>query len=129
MAPLIERVGHRAAKPGKHAQHGFADLGPFNIKPRDFSVKASALPVQFRAIFFQLTLEVIFMKKQFFARLAVVQAAALAAAGAAHAELPASVSTAVTSYQTDALAALGLVLAAGVAIWGLRKLGQKMGWL
>lgn len=69
------------------------------------------------------------MKKQFFARLAVVQAAALAAAGAAHAALPAAASTAITDYQTDAVSALGLVIAAGVVIWGLRKLGSKMGWI
>ena len=48
--------------------------------------------------------------------------------GTAHAELPAEVGTAVAAYKTDALAAIGLVLAAGVAIWGLKKLGSKMGW-
>jgi hypothetical protein len=48
--------------------------------------------------------------------------------GTAHAELPTEVSAAVTEYKTDALAAIGLVLAAGVAIWGLKKLGSKMGW-
>lgn len=61
------------------------------------------------------------------ARIALVSAAA-AAAASAHAELPPGVSTAVTAYQTDALAAIGLVMAAGVAIWGLRKLASKLGW-
>ncbi len=68
------------------------------------------------------------MKKKLLARLAVVQAAALLAAGAAHAELPTAVTTAITGYQTDALAAIALVMAAGVTIWGLMKLASKMGW-
>jgi hypothetical protein len=50
-------------------------------------------------------------------------------AGAAHAALPTNVSDAITAYETDALAAIGLVMAAGVAIWGLRKLAGKMGWM
>ena len=49
-------------------------------------------------------------------------------AGAAHAELPASVSTAITAYQTDATTAIGLIMAAGVIIWGLMKLASKLGW-
>lgn len=54
--------------------------------------------------------------------------AALIAAGSANAALPEAVSTAITGYQTDALAAIGLVMAAGVTIWGLMKLASKMGW-
>lgn len=69
------------------------------------------------------------MKKRFFARLAAVQAAALAAATAAHAALPTEVSTSVASYKTDTLEAIGLILGAGVVIWGLAKLGRKLGWL
>lgn len=46
----------------------------------------------------------------------------------AHAALPEGVETAITAYQTDALAAIGLIMAAGVAIWGLMKLASKMGW-
>ena len=61
-------------------------------------------------------------------RFALVPVALMTAVGAAHAALPAEVSTAVDEYKTDALAAIGLVLAAGVAIWGLKKLGTKMGW-
>lgn len=51
-----------------------------------------------------------------------------AASGSAMADLPAGVSTEITTYKTDALAALALILAAGVAIWGLKKLGTKLGW-
>lgn len=49
-------------------------------------------------------------------------------ATSAHAALPEGVSAAITAYQTDALAAIGLIMAAGVAIWGLMKLASKMGW-
>ena len=45
-----------------------------------------------------------------------------------HAALDAGVSTAITAYQTDATAAIGLITAAGVVIWGLLKLASKMGW-
>lgn len=55
-------------------------------------------------------------------------AMALAAVGTAHAALPTSVGDAITEYQTDALSAIGLVMAAGVAIWGLNKLASKLGW-
>lgn len=68
------------------------------------------------------------MPKNLKTRFALVPVALMAAAGAAHAELPTDVGTAIASYKTDALAAIGLVLAAGVAIWGLKKLGSKMGW-
>lgn len=50
------------------------------------------------------------------------------ATGAANAALDAGVSTAITSYQTDATTAIGLIMAAGVIIWGLLKLASKMGW-
>lgn len=68
------------------------------------------------------------MKKSLLAKLAVVQSAALIAAGNAHAALPTNVSDAVTTYQTDATTAIGLIMAAGVTIWGLLKLASKMGW-
>lgn len=69
------------------------------------------------------------MKKRFFSRLAAVQAAALVLAGAAHAALPEEVTTAVTTAKTDLLAAIGMVMAAMVTVWGLRKLAAKMGWM
>lgn len=60
-------------------------------------------------------------------KIAIVSALS-ALAASAHAALPAAVETAITGYQTDALAAIGLVMAAGVTIWGLMKLASKMGW-
>lgn len=51
-----------------------------------------------------------------------------ATGGAAHAALPEGVSTAITAYQTDATTAIGLIMAAGVIIWGLMKLASKLGW-
>ena len=60
---------------------------------------------------------------------ALIALAFLAATGgAAHAALPASVSTAITDYQADATTAIGLIMAAGVVIWGLMKLASKLGW-
>lgn len=47
----------------------------------------------------------------------------------AHAELPSGVSTAISGYQTDATTAIGLIMAAGVILWGLFKLGRKFGWV
>lgn len=54
--------------------------------------------------------------------------ALLTAMGVAHAELPAAVGTAITAAQTDMLAAIGLVIGAMVAVWGLLKLASKLGW-
>lgn len=68
------------------------------------------------------------MKKSFALRLAAIPSVALATIGAAHAELPAGASTAITAYQTDATTAIGLIMAAGVTIWGLLKLASKLGW-
>jgi hypothetical protein len=48
---------------------------------------------------------------------------------AAHAALPTEVTAAITSAQTDLLAAVGAIIAAMATVWGLRKLGQKLGWL
>lgn len=60
--------------------------------------------------------------------ISAVGAGAMGLIGSAHAALPEGVETAITTYQTDALAAIGLVMAAGVAIWGLNKLASKLGW-
>ena len=46
----------------------------------------------------------------------------------ANATLPASLATAIEAYQTDATTALGLIMGAGVVIWGLIKLKSKLGW-
>lgn len=62
------------------------------------------------------------------AKVAAVLAIGTAAVSSAHAELPAAVSTAITGYQTDATTAIGLIMGAGVVIWGLMRLKSKMGW-
>lgn len=67
------------------------------------------------------------MKKVLFARLGVVSLAGVA--GSAMAALPAGAAEAITAYQTDTVAVFGLLIAAGIAIFAVRKLGQKMGWL
>lgn len=69
------------------------------------------------------------MSKALQLRLAAVPAFVLATVGTAHAELPPEAATAIGDYKTDALAAIALVMAAGVAIWGLKKLASKMGWI
>lgn len=61
-------------------------------------------------------------------RLAAVPAFVLATVGAAHAELPAGVATAVTTYQTDATTAIGFIMSAGVVVWGALRLASKLGW-
>ena len=54
--------------------------------------------------------------KSISARLALVPAAALAAAGAAHAEVPADVTAALGTMKDDALVVAGLVLVAIIAV-------------
>lgn len=66
--------------------------------------------------------------KNAFAKVTAFGSAAAASIGAAHAALPAAVSTAISDYQTDATTAIGLIMAAGVVIWGLMRLKSKMGW-
>lgn len=68
------------------------------------------------------------MKKFTAIRLSAIPAFVLASAGAAHAALPTGVDAAITSAQTDMLAAIGLVIGAMVAVWGLLKLASKLGW-
>ena len=68
------------------------------------------------------------MKKFTAIRLAAIPAFVLATSRAAHAALPEGVSTAITAAQTDMLAAIGLVIGAMVAVWGLLKLASKLGW-
>jgi len=46
----------------------------------------------------------------------------------AHAALPTEVTTAITTAGQDLSAAALAIIVAMVAVWGLRKLGQKMGW-
>jgi len=60
------------------------------------------------------------MKKALMARLGIVQAAALAAAGSAHAELATVVTGGITTSQTDLVALFGALTAAGIAVWVAR---------
>lgn len=68
-------------------------------------------------------------KSKYSAAKALVSMGAVALGGSAMAALPAGAEAAITGYQTDTVAAIGLVIAAGIAIYGLKKLGAKMGWL
>lgn len=68
------------------------------------------------------------MTKKLTLRLAAIPAFVLATTGAAHAALPTGVADAVTAYQTDATTAIGLMMAAGVVVWGLLVLKRKLGW-
>lgn len=47
----------------------------------------------------------------------------------AHAALPTGVETAITSAGADMVTAVTAIITAFVAFWGLKKLGQKLGWL
>lgn len=67
-------------------------------------------------------------KNRITAARALLASGALVAGTASHAALPEGVGAAITEYQTDALAAIGLIMAAGVAVWGLMKLASKLGW-
>ena len=60
---------------------------------------------------------------------AAVATAVLSMGVAAHAALPAGAETAIEAYETDVVTVFGLLIAAGIAIFAVRKLGQKMGWL
>lgn len=55
-------------------------------------------------------------------------AALMTAAGAARAELPAGVASAITEAGSDLTDAATAVIVAMIAFWALRKVGQKMGW-
>lgn len=50
-------------------------------------------------------------------------------AAPAFAALPASITTDVGEAKVDMLAALALVIGAMVAVWGLKKLASKLGWI
>lgn len=50
-------------------------------------------------------------------------------AASVHAEVPAAATAAITTAGADMLTAVGAVITAMVAVWGLKKLGSKMGWL
>lgn len=66
--------------------------------------------------------------KKLKARLLAIPAVVITTTGTAMAALPESVSTDVASAKTDMLAAIGIVISAMVAVWGLLKLASKLGW-
>lgn len=55
-------------------------------------------------------------------------AALLAFQQAAHAAIPAAVTTAIDEAGDDLVTAATAVIVAMVAFWALRKIGSKMGW-
>lgn len=69
------------------------------------------------------------MNRNLAKRLAAVTAGLALASGSAMAALPEGAAAAITAYQTDVVTVFGLMIAAGIAIYAVRKLGQKMGWL
>ena len=68
------------------------------------------------------------MKFRFVPRAAAVAALASAVSIKANAALPLGLAEAISTYQTDAGTALGLIMGAGVVVWGLIKLKSKLGW-
>lgn len=68
------------------------------------------------------------MRKNVALKLAAIPAFVMATAGTAMAALPTEVETAVESAKTDMLSAVGLVIGAMVAVWGLLRLASKLGW-
>lgn len=69
------------------------------------------------------------MPKKIATRLALIPAFVLATSGAAHAEIPAAVLTAITTAGTDMVTAITAIIVAFVGFWGLKKLGGKLGWI
>lgn len=62
------------------------------------------------------------------ARLSAVPAVLAACMGSAHAELPSTVTAAITTAGTDLTTAATAVIVAMISFWALRKVGTKMGW-
>ena len=60
---------------------------------------------------------------------AFIAAAPLALSTQVHAAAPAGAAAAITEYQTDVVTVIGLLITAGIAIFAVKKLGAKMGWL
>ena len=69
------------------------------------------------------------MKKAILIRLAAIPAFVAATTGSALAALPETITTDVAAAKADMLAALAIVISAMVAVWGLKKLASKLGWL
>ncbi len=70
------------------------------------------------------------MSKKLQTRLAAIAAFPLTVAStSSYAALPTGVADAIDAAQADMTTAIGLVIAAMVVVWGLVKLGRKLGWL
>lgn len=61
-------------------------------------------------------------------RLLAIPAFAVATMGAAHAAVPAAVTTAITDAGADLVTVGTAVITAMVGFWALAKIGKKMGW-
>jgi Fe2+ transport system protein B len=61
-------------------------------------------------------------------KLLAIAVISLVAVSPVFADLPPSVATDVAAAKTDMLAAIGIVISAMVAVWGLLKLASKLGW-
>lgn len=59
----------------------------------------------------------------------VAAVGALSSMGAAHAAVPEAVTTAITAAGNDLVTVVTAIIVAMVAFWGLRKVGQKFGWI
>lgn len=58
----------------------------------------------------------------------VASAAVLSVGTSVHAALPPEVATSTAEAKTDMVAAAGMVIGTMVVVWGVVKLGKKMGW-
>jgi hypothetical protein len=79
-----------------------------------------ALPVVLLAWRFEMK-SLTLVRGGFVASLATVGASAMAA-------IPTGAAEAISAYETDVVAVMGLLIAAGIAIFAVKKLGSKMGW-
>lgn len=61
-------------------------------------------------------------------KFALAPVAVLALVGSAHAALPAGIDTAITSVQTDGIALVGLVAAAGAAVYLIARVLARFGF-
>jgi hypothetical protein len=60
---------------------------------------------------------------------ALVAASLVAGGTSVMAAVPDGAAAAITAYSTDTVTVIGLLIAAGIAVYAAKKLGAKMGWL
>lgn len=68
------------------------------------------------------------MKNSVALRFASISALVAGVSSSAMAALPTEAATEIATFKTDALSAGGMIIGAGIAVWGLIKLGRKFGW-